>query len=121
MSDWRRDLDAHHARTVPPPAQGDLFGVRPTPAYVRGSATSAAAAAGVRDSAETQRGRVLDALREAGRRGLTDEEMQGVCGIEGNAQRPRRRELEKAGLIERSGETRAGRSGRDADVWRVRR
>lgn len=95
------------------------------------AATSRAAAAAVRDSAATLRQRVLDYLRSRGRQGATDEEIQLALGMPGNTQRPRRQELERAGLVlplrspgnapgSAPGDayvTRATRSGRQAQVW----
>jgi transcription initiation factor IIE alpha subunit len=57
-------------------------------------------------------------LRTCGAFGATDEEMQLALGMNPNTQRPRRRELEDAGLIVRDG-TRKTNSRRNADVWRL--
>jgi predicted ArsR family transcriptional regulator len=61
--------------------------------------------------------RILDLLR--GTPGLTDEEIQAALGLPGNTERPRRRELESAGLLrrERGGLT---ASGRPAARWYLR-
>jgi hypothetical protein len=82
---------------------------------VRTSATSTAAANSVREVAASIRARLLDLLAQ-NPNGLSDEEMQDRLNLSGNAQRPRRRELEKLGLIKPLG-TRPVRSGRDAQVW----
>lgn len=86
------------------------------PPAIRTSATSQAAADAIRPNAATLRARVLEAIR-ARPEGLTDEEGQTVTGLEGNTYRPRRRELEKAGLVRLSLGTRLTRSGRAAAVW----
>jgi hypothetical protein len=88
------------------------------PPRVRKSSTSMTAAASAVDSAHTLRARLLEALRETPG-GLGDEELQERCGLSGNSERPRRRELERQGLIEASGVTRPTRSGRQAVVWRL--
>lgn len=61
-------------------------------------------------------GVVLDAIRAAGERGMTDGEIQAATGLDGNTVRPRRVELERAGLIAACG-TRATAAGRQAAVW----
>lgn len=52
---------------------------------------------------------------------MTDAEIQDALGLDGSTQRPRRRELEQAGLVFDSGERRATHTGRAAVVWRARR
>jgi hypothetical protein len=79
--------------------------------------TSAAAAAAIRPSAATLRGRVLTAIVASGIDGRTDEELQHELGIQGSTQRPRRQELQQAVLITQSGEVRKTASGRSAVVW----
>lgn len=97
--------------------QDDLFAVEPTPPYVRRSRTSKAAALSMVAGARPHRERVRDFLAMCGTRGATDEEMQSVLGINPNTQRPRRCELEAAGVIRDSGRTRTTASGRQAVVW----
>jgi hypothetical protein len=89
-----------------------------TPA-VRGSKTSneAADALGAATLNAMQRS-LVEYLRTCGAFGATDEEMQLALGMNPNTQRPRRRELEDAGLIVRDG-TRKTKSRRNADVWRL--
>jgi hypothetical protein len=65
----------------------------------------------------TQRARVLDAIRNAGRDGLTDEEVKDVLRLGGNSTRPRRKELEEGGLIVDSDKRRETSTGRAAIVW----
>jgi hypothetical protein len=80
--------------------------------------TSRRAADEIEPSAETLRGRLLAVLR-AHPLGLTDEEMQVESGMNGSTQRPRRQELEKAGLVYKTIQTRRTASGRLAIVWRA--
>lgn len=66
-------------------------------------------------SPEIQRGRVLQLWAEFGDLGATDNEMVASSGISASAVRPRRGELQKAGLIETEAtETRDG-----SQVWRL--
>ena len=87
---------------------------------VNGSATSAAAAdsLGPKTLNALQR-RVLELL-QATPDGLTDEEMARRLGMNPSTQRPRRIELARRGLVVTCG-TRRTASGRNADVWRVRK
>jgi DNA-binding Lrp family transcriptional regulator len=82
--------------------------------------TSYQASIEIRESARTLRGRVLDLLLRRGIYGATDEEIQDTLKMSANTERPRRRELEQAGAIVRSGIYRRTRSGRAAVVWQVR-
>jgi hypothetical protein len=95
--------------------QTELFG--PAPAQ-RHSATSLAAAKSVEPNANTDRRRILLAIRDAGVRGLTDEELQFGLNLPGDTERPRRNELLEKGLIWKSATTRPTRSGHEATVWR---
>lgn len=83
-----------------------------------GSVTSRLAAAEIVPHAETLRGRLLELLK-AHPSGLTDEEMQTLANMDGSTQRPRRQELEKAGKVFKTLETRRTKSGRLAMVWRA--
>jgi len=96
--------------------QTELFG--PAPAQ-RHSATSLAAAVAIEPVSGKDRLRVLLALKDAGSRGLTDEELQDRLGLPGSTERPRRIELWEKGLVWQSTETRLTRSGRKATVWRA--
>lgn len=100
-------------------SQLDLFGQPPKPPDPphSGSATSRAAAEQIRPNAETLRAKVLEYIEQRGQRGATDQEMQIGLHMQGNTQRPRRKELEEAGLIVDSGLTRKTTSGRSATVW----
>jgi hypothetical protein len=88
--------------------------------YVPGSPTSAAAAQAIRPSAATLRQQVFDFIMGRGIDGATDEEIQIALGMGGSTERPRRRELQLAGLIVESGEIRPTATGRAATVWVVR-
>lgn len=72
-----------------------------------------------RPNAATERERVLSLLRDRGDHGATDQEMQTELQMSGNTQRPRRKELEKAGKVIDSGRTRKTSSGCSATVWIV--
>ena len=87
------------------------------PPHVAGSDTSKAAADSKKPTAAIQRLRVLAFIGGCKARGCTDEEIAEGMGIGGNSVRPRRRELELRGLIEKREETRPTRSGRMAVVW----
>lgn len=101
--------------------QPDLFGnpSEPDPPAQRHSATSVAAASAAKEFAPLLRNKLLALLQRVGAYGLTDEEMQRELAMDANTQRPRRRELEQAGMVRDSGKTRETRSGRRATVWVV--
>jgi hypothetical protein len=99
-------------RHAPDPGQGSLFAPAAEPeairraaadpniamanhAYVRADArpTSAAAAVEALPRSGTQRAKVLEAIREAGLDGLTDQEIAVALGLAENSVRPRRKEL----------------------------
>jgi len=63
----------------------------------------------------TLRADVLKLITESG--GATDEEIQDRLRMNPNTQRPRRRELQQAGLVRDSGDKRTTRAGRYAVVW----
>lgn len=99
--------------------QLDLFNQRPRqpePPH-NGSATSREAAEEIEPTAATLRAKVFDFIKKHGSNGATDQEIQIALQMQGNTQRPRRKELEEAGLITDSGETRKTTSGRSAIVW----
>lgn len=82
-----------------------------------GTATSAAAAASVRESAETMRGRVLEYIRLCGENGATREEIELGLDMPGSTVRPRVVELMKLRRVcERPDVTRATSSGRQAAI-----
>ncbi len=59
----------------------------------------------------------LDAIRCAGRQGLTADELMGVLGMERWSVQPRTSELKRKGLIRDSGLRRRNVSGKRAIVW----
>lgn len=83
-----------------------------------GTPTSAEAAGQIKECAATLRGKLLRRL-QATPQGLTDEQMQILCRMEGSTQRPRRRELEQMGLVYKTITTRRTTSGRLAVVWKA--
>lgn len=85
------------------------------PAHQRHSPTSKAAAASIKPRIGPLHRLILRRLQDCGN--MTDEEMQVEMGMSANTQRPRRRELQVAGLIVDTGKTRKTRSGRAAVVW----
>ncbi len=78
--------------------------------------TSAAANTAITPAKTALRTRVFDAIANAGRRGLTDNEVQEALQLDGNTQRPRRKELEQAGKVKPAG-VRANANGRSCTVW----
>ena len=89
-----------------------------TPPAQKHSATSKAAADGIKLLAAGLRGKVLSFIDSRGEAGATDEEIAQGTGINPSTARPRRVELATRGLIVKSG-TRKTASGRTADVWKV--
>lgn len=77
--------------------------------------TSESAAESVKPSADRLRRMVLDHIIACG--GCTDAEGQAALGMDGNTYRPRRWELERAGMVRDSGATRRTASGRMATVY----
>jgi len=80
------------------------------------SETSREAAISIKPKSSTARARVLAAIKGTAF-GLTDQEIQRTLIMDQNTERPRRRELQVAGLIKDSGQTRRTSSGRRAVVW----
>lgn len=81
-------------------------------------ATSALAGIRAEKHAPIDRERILATLRLAPR-GMTDDDLQIVLGMDGSTERPRRIELVKAGLVIESGATRRTRAGHLAIVWSI--
>lgn len=98
--------------------QRDLFADwQPDAPFQHHSLTSEEAAAAILPRTETLRRAVLDAIRNAGDEGMTDEELQESLAMNPSTQRPRRIECVGLGLVKDSGRTRPTRSGRKATVW----
>jgi hypothetical protein len=72
------------------------------PPFVDGSDTSRSAAYSMEGSVGAMRARVLRFIVATGSTGATDEEVQQRLPMNQNTQRPRRRELQLSGYIERS-------------------
>ena len=85
--------------------------------FQKHSITSKEAAQEIQPRAGTLRHKLFCFIRDKGQYGATDLEAQEEIPMAASTQRPRRVELEKAGLIEDSGETRRTKSGRQAVVW----
>ena len=97
--------------------RGSVMTYKGKPPSVRGSDTSHAAAESMRSSAPPLRERVLKLIRNAGSRGLTDDEIEVITGLRHQTASARRRELVLAGKVRDSGGRRRTRSGRGATVW----
>lgn len=100
--------------------QPDLFTDEPYRGhapYVMGSDTSVEAAKSQDKSAAPDRAKVLAFLTFMP---ATDEEIQRSLKMDGNTERPRRRELELAGKIVDSGKRRKTSTGSPAIVWKVK-
>jgi hypothetical protein len=109
-------MNRPHYITPPMEESLPLFAAKP-PAQVH-SATSRAAADGIKLLAAGLRGRVLSYIDSRGAEGATDEEIATGTGINPSTARPRRVELANRGLVVKAG-TRKTASGRSADVWTV--
>lgn len=84
--------------------------------------TSRAAAEAINATLTERQMEVMDAMREAGERGLTADEAAAKIGRNVLAVRPRLTELGKhKRLIEKTGERRQNASGLLASVWRLRK
>jgi hypothetical protein len=92
--------------------------IQETLPYVKHSDTSKAAAESMREDAGTLRHKLYSWLYDNGP--ATDEEAQLGIPMSPNTQRPRRRELQQAGLVYDTGERRKTKSGRRAVVWSIK-
>ncbi len=90
------------------------------PLHSHGEPTSIQAAESMREQAQRDKDRVLDAFSRHGP--MTPDQCAAVLGWEDNPYRARRRcsELKQSGAIEGTGTTRKTKSGRAAEVLRVR-
>ena len=79
--------------------------------------TSIAAATDMAPVAGTLRHMVLTAVKAAGSRGLTTNEIADTLNIDRNSLQPRTTELKLLGQIEDSGQRRANANGKRAIVW----
>ncbi len=112
---YQREWPSQKARVGSQNAmQQELFA--PVPPAVH-SATSVAAAVAIKPTANKLRKKVFEFIDAKRNEGATDEEIQIGLTMSGNTERPRRRELEKAGAIIRSTGVRLNKSGRLAAVF----
>lgn len=81
---------------------------------------SGAARESMRDQVARLRGRVLDAIRAAGRDGLTSDEVEVRLGMSHQTCSARFHELAKLGEIEKAHVKRRTRSRRWAEAWRAK-
>lgn len=81
--------------------------------------TSALAGALALSTSKQKENAVLFAIAMAGDKGLTDDECQQRCEMEGSTQRPRRVSLWEQGMIYKSDRLRRTRKNRWASVWMV--
>ena len=97
--------------------QSDLF-----KAYARRTDphTSHQAAKAIEGHLPELDGKLYRALYDAGRNGLTSQEITDVTGISRVSVSPRLRPMERRGWIEDSGDTRPGHSNRPGIVWIVK-
>lgn len=89
----------------------------PTAPYVPHSDTSREAAEQIIPKIGKLQGIILEQIRKTGLLGATDLEIQNVLDMDGNTERPRRRELEIMGKIVDSGLRRKTATNRNAVVW----
>jgi hypothetical protein len=61
--------------------------------------------------------RIYAYLRDCGDHGATDQEIQDILGIDGNSERPARRQLEKDKRVRRTPRWRFTRAKRPAIIW----
>lgn len=87
------------------------------PPHVARDTSVEAAATLAEERRNTSRAQVFGHIRFCGDEGATDEELQTTLAMEGNTERPRRRELELAGFIRDSGRRRLTSKHRKAVVW----
>lgn len=102
----------------PVPRPGAIYASKPAPG-VRKSATSMAAAKLMDGKRAPLLSQIYHLLLGILPDGLTDEEGQDLLRINGNTYRPRRVELEEAGLVKDSLTTRLTASKRKAVVWQA--
>ncbi len=80
--------------------------------FIGATSESRKAALRIYDLTGAMKWATFNAIERAGARGRTDKELEEELNLKGSTQRPRRREVEQAGLIERNGQRREG-----AAVW----
>jgi hypothetical protein len=85
--------------------------------FVRGSDTSKAAAASIEGHVKTLESQVFDLVRQAGDRGLTDDELEVLTALSHQTVSARRRTLVLKRMLRDGGQRRRTRSNRLATVW----
>ena len=90
---------------------------RTTLPFVRGSATSKAAAASMVAIAPSIKRRIYDFILSRGARGATDDELEVALDLTHQTASSRRYALAQAGAVKRTDEKRPTRSGRSAFVY----
>ena len=95
----------------------DEAAARAPPRSANARVTSRAAGVAAKPNAGTQRRRVLGFLVARPEVGGTDLEIQEELSLPGDTERPRRRELQLAGLVTDSGKVRQTKAGRASVVW----
>ena len=107
----------HHVNNhTPRCGYGDCRCGQPgTPPAQAHSPTSRAAAEAIKETASTLRERVYRCILTSGP--ITDRSIQEALGMAGDTERPRRRELQKAGRIVHGGKV--VEHGREAETWVV--
>jgi len=99
--------------------QLEMFNGTPPTGANNTAVTSRAAGVAMMPHVGTLRRKILGLLVAKGKLGGTDGEIQEELGLKGSTERPRRKELEKGGFVEDSGQVRQTASGRAAVVWRA--
>lgn len=94
----------------------DLFSYPSSPGWKR-TDTSRAAAESIASSKATLQRKALAAIRDAGARGLTSEELARTLRVDFKAIQPRTSELRLEGKIRDSGQRRLNVSGKRAIAW----
>lgn len=111
----------HYGEDAPPLPEPPTLATTLRPHLVRARrrdpSTSQQAAESMRTAATEQGARVFNALQAIGEAGA--EQIGQRIGMDAYAVRKRLPELEQAGLIETTGDTRRTASGRSERVWRV--
>jgi hypothetical protein len=116
----RQSVDEHQASLFDTPAAPEVRHRMDPHVFVPAAArdTQVIVAAAALPKTGTQRAKVLEAIRQAGPAGKTDQEIATLLGLAENSVWPRRLELADDGLIVDSGDRRGTSTGNPAIVWR---
>ena len=121
-------VDVAIARLHAPNLFGDAPVIKPPappvypdglPGHAPGCDTSIAAAVGVSKRLTELQLNVLRGFASVGAVGVTDDEGHDMCGLNRYTYAPRRCELVKRGLVERTTRRRATNTGSAAVVWKI--